>query len=253
MVKLKGLEDFIEVIWLHWVLGPKGWFFEAVDNSVDKDPYYGFKYLREFYFKADPNYSKRFTVPMLWDRKYETIVNNESSEIIRIFNTAFNHLLPKEKAEIDVYPKELRSEIDEINDWIYNTVNNGVYKTGFAATQDAYNENVFPLFESLDRLEKILSDGREFIMGSKMTEVDIRLYPTIARFDVAYFTLFRCNIRMIRYEYPNLQKWYLHLYYDFPDIFKVTTFFEQLKKGYNGLREDIPVPAGPLPMIPERP
>ncbi|KAK9459602.1 glutathione S-transferase [Lipomyces oligophaga] len=252
MIKLKGLEEYVEVIWLHWELGPQGWFFKEVDNSSAKDPYYGFTYLREFYFKADPDYDKRFTVPMLWDRKYETIVNNESSEIIRIFNTGFNHLLPADKAEIDVYPTALRPEIDEINEWIYNTVNNGVYKTGFATTQEAYDANVYPLFKSLDRLEKLLSDGREFIMGSVLTEVDIRLFPTIVRFDAAYFTLFRCNIRMIRFGYPNLNKWFCHLYYDFPEVFMETTFPEQFRAGYATVVNGI-VPAGPEPLISTKP
>ncbi|KAK9375641.1 glutathione S-transferase [Lipomyces chichibuensis] len=251
MRKLKGLEEFIDVVWLHWALGEKGWYFKEEDNSLAKDPYYGYTLLREFYFKADPRYDKRFTVPMLWDRKYETIVNNESSEIIRIFNTAFNEQLPPEKAVIDVYPEELLTEIDEVNEWVYDKVNNGVYKTGFATTQEAYDETVYPLFESLERLDKRLSDGREFIMGSKLTEVDIRLYPTIVRFDAAYFTLFRCNIKMIRYGYPYLHKWLLHLYYDFPEIFEGTTFLEQLKKGYASTRVGI-TPAGPIPLIMER-
>ncbi|KAK7204960.1 glutathione S-transferase [Myxozyma melibiosi] len=249
MVKLKGLEEFVDVVWLHWELGEKGWYFKEVDNSPAKDPYYGFTYLREFYFRANPDYDKRFTVPMLWDRKLETIVNNESSEIIRILNTAFNELLPADKAAIDVYPEDLRPEIDEINEWVYNTVNNGVYKTGFAQTQEAYDENVYPLFASLERLETILSDGREFLLGSRLTEADIRLYVTIIRFDAAYFTLFRCNIKMIRYEFPHLQNWLMHLYYDFPTVFKETTFLEQLKKGYSGVQKIELVPAGPVPLM----
>ncbi|KAK9464308.1 glutathione S-transferase [Lipomyces arxii] len=251
MIKLKGLEEFVSVVWLHWALGEQGWYFEPVDNSCEKDPHYGFTLLSQFYFKADKNYDKRFTVPMLWDLKYETIVNNESSEIIRMFNTAFNVVLPADKAAIDVYPESLRPEIDKMNEWVYNTVNNGVYKAGFATTQSAYDENVYPLFRSLDRLEEILSDGREFLFGSTLTEADIRLFPTIIRFDAAYFTLFSCNIRMIRYGYPNLQRWLLHLYYDFPAIFKDTTFLEQLKKGYSTAKTGI-APAGPIPIMMER-
>ncbi|KAK9450635.1 glutathione S-transferase [Limtongia smithiae] len=249
MLKLKGLEDFISVVWLHWALGEKGWYFKEEDNSPAEDPYYGFKFLREFYFRADPGYDKRFTVPMLWDLKHETIVNNESSEIIRIFNTAFNDHLPADKAAIDVYPEDMRGEIDEINEWVYNNINNGVYKTGFAATQEAYDENVYPLFESLDRLEELMSDGREFVLGSRMTEVDIRLFVTLIRFDAAYFTLFRTNIRMIRYGYPRLERWLLHLFYDMPTIFQETTFIEQFKKGYATTKPDSVTPAGPLPLI----
>lgn len=251
MRKLKGLEEYVDVVWLHWKMGPKGWFFEAVDNSTDKDPYYGFKYLQDFYFKAKPDYDKRFTVPMLWDKKLETIVNNESSEIIRNFNTCFNAYLPLDKAKLDFYPEELRADIDAIDELIYNTVNNGVYKAGFATVQEAYEENVFTLFESLDKLEKILDD-REFLIGpgkGVLTEADVRLYVTIVRFDVAYHNLFKCNIKMIRHDYPNLHRWLRHLYYDFPEEFKDTTFLEQTRNGYAAVNSGAVVPAGPLPLM----
>lgn len=146
---------------------------------MDGDPLFGAKFLRELYFKVDPDYSGRFTVPVLWDKKTNSIVNNESSEILRMFNTEFNHLLPKEQADIDLYPEHLRNEIDEQNEWVYDTVNNGVYKSGFATKPEAYESNVVPLFKSLDRLEKILDGGKQFVVGDQLTEADVRLYTTI--------------------------------------------------------------------------
>jgi glutathionyl-hydroquinone reductase len=122
----------------------------------------------------------RFTVPVLWDKKTNTIVNNESSEIIRIFYTAFDSLLPPEKASLDFYPEAHRAAIDEINDWVYDKINNGVYKSGFARSQEAYEANVYPLFEALDKVEKIL-EGKEYLIGDRLTEADIRLFPTIVR------------------------------------------------------------------------
>ncbi|KAH0826595.1 glutathione S-transferase [Lanmaoa asiatica] len=157
--KLKGLEDIIPVTVVSPHMGDSGWPFASVDPfpGADVDPLYNARHVKDLYFKADPNYGGRFTVPVLWDKKTHTIVNNESSEIIRIFNTAFNDLLPPEKASIDIYPEEHRQAIDEINAWVYDTVNNGVYKSGFAGTQEAYEKAVYPLFESLDRLEKLLT------------------------------------------------------------------------------------------------
>ena len=177
--------------------------------------------MQDLYKKADPGYEGRFTVPVLWDKKMETIVNNESSEIIRIFYSAFDSLLPEhlredQKAGGGFYPEHLRQEIDEMNDWVYNTVNNGVYKTGFASTQDAYEANLYPLFESLDRLEKHLGDPghHPYLFGKYITEADIRLYTTLIRFDVAYYNIFMCNLKMIRHDYPKLSQWLRNLYWD---------------------------------------
>ncbi|KAK9471716.1 glutathione S-transferase [Dipodascopsis tothii] len=247
--QLLGLEEYLDVVWLHWHLGPQGWYFKDMDNSTAADPRYGFKYLRELYFLADPGYDKRFTVPVVWDTKTQTIVNNESSEILRMFNTAFDGVAPA-AAALDLYPPELRAEIDELNEWVYNTVNNGVYKTGFATKQDVYQTNVDALFASLDRLETLLA-GRDFLVGpgrGVLTEADVRLWVTVIRFDIAYYTLFRCNIRMIRHDYPNLHRWMRALYYDYP-AFGETTFPEQIKQGYANVRENAIVPAGPLPAV----
>lgn len=206
---LKGLEDIIQVAVMGFRLTQEGWTFDGSDGTMEKDPLYGFTHIRQLYWKADPEYKQRYTVPMLWDKKKETIVSNESSEIIRMFYTEFDDLLSPENREVNkpgggFYPEHLRKEIDTMNEWVYNTVNNGVYKTGaswrlgfgrlkcscntgFASTQEAYEENVFPLFRSLDRLEEHLSKTghQPFLFGDHITEADIRLYPTLVRFDTA--------------------------------------------------------------------
>jgi putative glutathione S-transferase len=143
--------------------------------AATEDHLFGFDHLSQVYYKAEPGYDARFTVPTLWDTKNNTIVSNESSEIIRDLNTGFNSILPDgDKKSIDLYPENLRKEIDEINEWIYNDINNGVYKTGFAATQEAYEKAFNALAGALDKVEGILSDGREFLVGGQMTEADVR-------------------------------------------------------------------------------
>ena len=174
---------------------------------------------------------------MLWDKKKETIVNNESSEVIRMFYSAFDALLPEHVREEKkpgggFYPLHLRTEIDEMNEWVYNTVNNGVYKCGFAGSQKAYEENLYPLFASLDRLEKHLGEKGHtpFLFGEHITEADLRLYTTLIRFDVAYYNIFNCNLKMIRHDYPRLSRWLRNLYWDGGKVinghaFKDTVYF----------------------------
>lgn len=148
--------------------------FDTFPNATS-DKLHGSSYISELYRRAQPDYSARFTVPVLWDTKHSTVVNNESSEVIRDLNTGFNSILPQgEKKEIDLYPEELRGEIDQLNEWVYNDVNNGVYKSGFATTQEAYEKAVKPLFAALDKLEGILGDGRDYLTGGKLTEADVR-------------------------------------------------------------------------------
>lgn len=156
--------------------------------NATSDPLFGVSHLRDLYFKAQPDYSARFTVPVVWDKKENTIVNNESSEIIRFFNTAFNGELPADKAKLDLYPEDLKKEIDELNDWVYNDINNGVYKSGFASTQDAYEAAVKPLAKGLQKVEDRLSDGREFLMGDRLTEADVRY--VVDRFYLPLFDFF---------------------------------------------------------------
>ncbi|KAF9567172.1 hypothetical protein CPC08DRAFT_627218 [Agrocybe pediades] len=251
--KLKGLENLIPVTVVSPFMGADGWPFAQVSPfpAADEDPLYKSAHVKDLYFKADPDYSGRFTVPVLWDKKLHTIVNNESSEIIRIFNTAFNDFIPADKAEITYYPEALRKEIDELNEWVYHDINNGVYKSGFASTQEAYEKAVHTLFNSLDRVEKLLT-GKEYLIGDRLTEADIRLFVTIIRFDPVYVGHFKCNIRTIRNGYPAIHKWMQNLYWNNP-AFKDTTNFEHIKAHYYWSHPHINptriIPVGPIPNI----
>ncbi|CAG8625570.1 964_t:CDS:2, partial [Scutellospora calospora] len=209
---LKGLDNIIGLSVVDYFLGEKGWKFSTPEETPGSipDTVNNAQYLRELYFKANPNYDGRFTVPVLWDKKQQTIVNNESSEIIRIFNEAFDDLVPETKGKT-FYPKHLAEKIDEINSWVYDNVNNGVYKCGFATSQEAYNKNIGPLFESLDKLEDILSKN-EFLVENTFTEADIRLWTTIIRFDPVYQTHFKTNLKSIKYDYPNILRWARQIY-----------------------------------------
>ncbi|KAH7015862.1 glutathione S-transferase [Ilyonectria destructans] len=216
---LKGLEDVIDVYQVHLTLGPDGWFFSGEGDSLPEDPLHGFKKLKDLYLHADPNYVGRYTVPVLWDKKTDALVNNESSEIIRMLYTEFDAFIPEQLREENrpgggLYPPHLREQIDSINEWVYNTINNGVYKVGFAMSQESYDKEINPLFDSLDRVEALLAHGKPYILGDFVTEADIRLYTTIARFDVAYYPVFMCNQKSIRHDYPRLYLWLRRLYWD---------------------------------------
>ncbi|KAJ4299171.1 hypothetical protein N0V90_004415 [Kalmusia sp. IMI 367209] len=257
---LKGLEDIVQLIVLDDAEKKDGkmlWCF----SGEKRDPLYGFKYLKELYEKSEPGYDGRYLVPTLWDKKTEKIVNNESSEIIRMFYSEFDALLPENQRESTkgskgLYPPELRSEIDAMNEWVYDTINNGVYKTGFATNQAAYEGNVYPLFKSLDRIEEHLSQPghQPYLFGENITEADIRLYTTMIRFDVAYFTIMGCNLKMIRYEYPRIHEWLRRLYWDEGEktnggAFKKTTHFSAYKVGYASAKGITILPVGPVPDI----
>ena len=198
MRALKGLEEMISVSVTHWLMRENGWNF-ADGEGLIPDPVGHANFMYEIYARADAGYSGRVTVPVLWDKKTGTIVNNESSEIIRMFNNAFDHC---GAGAGDYYPKDLRAEVDSLNERIYTTLNNGVYRCGFATTQEAYDEAVKELFTTLDMLEERLST-RRYLCGNRMTLADIRLLPTLVRFDAVYVTHFKCNIRRI-VDYPNL-------------------------------------------------
>jgi len=253
MRKLKGLEDFITVTVVSPHMGQDGWPFASADQfpGADVDPLYNARHVKELYLRADPNYSGRFTVPVLWDKKQHTIVNNESSEIIRVLNTGFNELITPEKAALDFYPAELREEIDGVNEWVYDTINNGVYKSGFATSFPAYRTAVVALFESLDRVEKMLT-GKTYLVGDRLTEADIRLFVTIIRFDPVYVGHFKCNLRSIRHGYPNIHTWLRRLYWQ-NDAFQSTTDFDHIKTHYYWSHTTINphriVPIGPVPHI----
>lgn len=203
---LKGLRDMIGLSVVHWYMGADGWTF-ADGPGVIPDPIQNAALLHQVYTAGDPHFTGRITVPVLWDRKTAQIVNNESSEIIRMMNSAFDGV---GAAPGDFYPEELREEIDAINARVYDTVNNGVYKSGFARSQQAYDEAVATLFESLDWLEDILS-SRRWLTGDRLTEADWRLFTTLVRFDAVYVGHFKCNIRRIA-DYPHLTRYLKDLY-----------------------------------------
>jgi putative glutathione S-transferase len=204
--KLKKLEDVISVSVVHHYMGKDGWTFLKEDSATG-DTLYGLDFLHQIYTKADPAYSGRVTVPVLWDKNEETIVSNESSEIIRMLNSAFDAW---GDASLDFCPRALRDEIDRINALVYPAINNGVYRAGFATTQEAYQEAFTKLFDLLDQLEERLSTQR-YLVGGRITEADWRLFTTLVRFDPVYVGHFKCNLRRIA-DYPNLSNYLRDLY-----------------------------------------
>jgi len=257
---LKGLQDIIPFTSVHWHMGDKGWRFataneDVAGESVTPDPNHpNFTHLREIYFEQNPDYAGRFTVPVLYDKKAGRIVNNESSEIIRMLYYAFDDLLDDSHKALDLYPEHLRTAIDEQNDWVYNDINNGVYKSGFATTQAAYEKAVTTLFASLTRIESHLAASTTPYLHSSphVTEADVRLYTTIARFDPVYVQHFKCNIADIRSGFPALHKWVRNLYWGNP-AFGETTQWEHIKKHYTKSHGQINpfgiTPVGPVPDI----
>ena len=223
--KLKGLENIIDVSFVHWYMAENGWTFAKDEENIVGDQLYNFDFAHQIYTKADPNYSGRVTVPILWDKYENTIVSNESSEIIRMLNSAFDDIGAKEG---DYYPKHLQTKIDEFNDRIYDTVNNGVYKAGFATTKEAYEEAVYPLFETLDWLNNCLADQR-FLLGDQPTEADWRLFPTLYRFDSIYVGHFKCSRKRL-VDYPHLWAYARDLY-QWPGI-KETVNLEHARRHY---------------------
>jgi putative glutathione S-transferase len=221
---LKRLEGMIGLSVTHWLMGEEGWTFDAGEGVIP-DTVNGMRTVYQLYTLADAAYSGRATVPALWDKERRTIVNNESSEIIRMLNSAFDGV---GAAPGDYYPAPLRAEIDAINARVYDTVNNGVYKAGFATTQAAYEAAVGPLFQSLDWLEARLA-GQRFLIGNQPTEAAWRLFTTLVRFDAAYFGHFKCNVRRI-VDYPNLWAYARDLY-PWPGV-RETVNFNHIKRHY---------------------
>ena len=237
---IKGLQDAISISVTHWLMGEQGWSFEP-GPGVIPDPH-GARFLHEVYTRADPHYSGRATVPVLWDQQRGTIVNNESSEIIRMLNSAFDAVGARAG---DYYPAALREEIDGLNARIYDTVNNGVYKAGFATTQAAYEEAVRPLFATLDWLDQRLAACR-LLCGEQVTEADWRLFTTLLRFDAVYYGHFKCNLRRL-IDYPNLWD-YARALYQTPGV-RQTVDFTHIKRHYymshTGINPHRIVPLGP--------
>jgi glutathionyl-hydroquinone reductase len=242
MRSLKGLEDAIGLSIVDPILSDKGWAFSQEPGTIP-DSVNQAQYLQDIYLKADSKYTGRITVPVLWDKEKDTIVNNESREIIRMFDLEFSDFA---KADIDLYPTALREIIDKTIDAIYMPINNGVYRSGFATTQKAYEEAVTELFENLDRWESILNSQR-YLCGNQLTEADICLFTTLLRFDSVYHGHFKCNLRRIA-DYPNLWN-YLKDLYQHPDI-KETCNLDHIKRHYYMSQTQINptriVPKGPL-------
>lgn len=237
---LKGLESAIGLSVVHWFLGKDGWTFSDQDDCIP-DTVNNFKFVKELYFQTDPNYCDRFTVPILYDRTTKTIVNNESSEIVRILNDSFNEFATV--PELDLYPVVLRPRIDELNEMIYDGINNGVYKAGFATVQAVYEENAKLVYETLLKVNAIL-EKNNFLCGDVMTEADIRLFPSVIRFDPVYYSHFKCNLIAVR-ELPHLSRW-LKAIYEVP-LIKSTVNMEHIKNCYYKSQSQLN-PSGIVPL-----
>ncbi|KAG4026728.1 hypothetical protein MFRU_037g00390 [Monilinia fructicola] len=258
---LKGLTSIlpISVVKPYPKGDSKGW--PGWKFATETDPYPGAtedhlfhsEYLHDIYFRSQKEYKGRYSVPVLWDKKTNQIVCNESLEILRNLNTGFNSILDDQYKQLDFYPENLIKEIDEIGEWMQSDINYGVYKAGFASDQEAYDRNVVPLFKALNRIEEIIKkNGGPYVLGSELTELDLRLYPTICRFDAVYVQHFKCNLGTIRHNYPVLNAWLKHLYWEV-EGFKETTDFKHIKENYTKSHLDINpkaiTPMGPIPNI----
>jgi len=231
MRKLKGLEDAIGVSVVHWHIADQGWEFKEGPGATG-DRLYGLDYLHQLYTRARRDYTGRVSVPVLWDRERQTIVNNESAEIIRMLNGAFDRVGARGP---DFYPERLRPAIDGINERVFETVNNGVYKAGFARTQEAYEEAAHELFATLDALDELLGSQR-YLAGNRITEADWRLFTTLVRFDPVYVGHFKCNLRRL-VDYRNLWPYTRELY-QHPGI-AGTVDFHHIRQHYYGSMETV--------------
>ena len=239
--RLKGLADLIPVTVVNPTLTDQGWRFGGYPGA-DEDPLYASKYMHELYTRADPHVSGRATVPVLWDMKRGVMVNNESADIVRMFDTAFEAIAP---SDLRLYPAALADEIDVLNRQIYESLNNGVYKAGFASSQEAYDEAVDGVFAMLDQLETRLGDDRPYLFGDELTETDIRAFVTLIRFDAAYHGLFKTNRRQIA-DYPHLSA-HMERVLRLPGVAE-TVNMDHITRGYYSIKALNPTgirPAGP--------
>ncbi|WP_167646298.1 glutathione S-transferase family protein [Mameliella alba] len=237
--KLKGLEDLIPVTVVNPVLSDQGWQFGGYDGA-DADPLFDATYMHELYTRADSSFTGRATVPVLWDMQQGVMVNNESADILRMFDTAFEVLVP---SDLRLYPQDLAAEIDALNPVIYDRLNNGVYKAGFASSQEAYDEAVAGVFDTLDMLEDRLTG--DYLFGDRLTETDIRAFVTLIRFDAAYHGLFKTNLRQIA-DYPRLSA-YMRRILDLPGV-RETVNMDHITRGYYSIKALNPTgirPVGP--------
>ncbi|AMO77201.1 glutathione S-transferase family protein [Pseudomonas citronellolis] len=241
--QLKGLAGLIDVSVVSWLMQENGWTFDRSLGSTG-DALDGLEFLHQRYTRDDPHYTGRVTVPVLWDKQRKRIVSNESAEIIRMFNSAFDGLTGN---DLDLYPTPLQGEIDALNERIYPAVNNGVYRAGFATSQEAYEEAFVTLFEELDCLEKRLGE-RRYLTGEYLSEADIRLFTTLIRFDAVYHGHFKCNLRRLA-DYPNLSGWLRELY-QLPGV-AGTVNFQHIKNHYYGSHRTIN-PTGIVPLGPQQ-
>ncbi|KAI2632494.1 glutathione S-transferase [Hypomontagnella submonticulosa] len=259
---LKGLESAIDVsVVKAYPKGEAGWSFPGAAGPDDTyegstpDKLFGSKYLHEVYFRADKDYKGKYSVPVLWDTKEGTIVNNESLELMRWMQTGFNEILPEGSPErsLTLYPEHLREKIDQVSKWMTRDFNSGVYKAGFARDQAAYEKGVIPVFAAMNQLEQLIhKNGGPYILGEELTELDILAYATAIRFDVAYVQHFKCNLGTIRGNYPVIHEWLKNLYWNVKG-FRETTNFKHIKENYTKSHHDINplaiTPLGPYPDI----
>ncbi|KQQ59879.1 glutathionyl-hydroquinone reductase YqjG [Pseudomonas sp. Leaf127] len=241
--QLKGLEALINVSVVSWLMLENGWTFDKATGSSG-DALDNLDFLHQRYTEDDPQYTGRVTVPLLWDKQLKRIVSNESAEIIRMFNSAFNDLTGN---HLDLYPEPLRGEIDALNEQIYPAVNNGVYRAGFATSQSAYEQAFDEVFAKLDELECLLGEKR-YLVGDYLTEADVRLFTTLVRFDAVYHGHFKCNLRRLS-DYPNLSHWLRELY-QWPGVAQ-TVDFQHIKHHYYASHRTIN-PTGIVPKGPKQ-
>ncbi|KAL8727700.1 MAG: hypothetical protein Q9166_005873 [cf. Caloplaca sp. 2 TL-2023] len=259
--ELKGLQTFLPMsIVKPYPKEGGGWRFPATDDEYPGstvDHLFHSRFLHDVYWKSDPDYQGKYSVPMLWDKQTNQIVNNESEDIMRMLNNVFNDFLPADNTtqrELNFYPSDLQAQIDDINSWMMPNLNNGVYKAGFATTQETYDENCLIVFSTLNRLETHFSEHPDYIyiLGPRITEIDLKLYTTLVRFDPIYQQHFKLMIGSIRHNYPRLHRWLKHMYWKVPGV-KETTDFKHIKENYSkshaGINPRAITPLGPDPYV----